>query len=106
MYEKELFFLPESYVIKKYVHDKKIKSKTQVVHHYVDKENIYSIPRTLYELLQNWKKRSKDIFQFDTSPDALMFTTFGISPYVIVYCLNIQIKQHALWIFQDIHQQD
>lgn len=81
MYEKELFFLPESYVIKKYVHDKKIKSKTQVVHHYVDKENIYSIPRTLYELLQNWKKRSKDIFQFDTSPDALMFTTFGISPY-------------------------
>ena len=44
MYEKELQFLPKDYVIQKYVHDKKIKLKTQVVHHYVDKENIYSAP--------------------------------------------------------------
>ncbi len=81
MYEKELQFLPESYVIKKYVHDKKIKSKTQVVHHYVDKENIYSISCALYALLQNWKKRSKDIYHFDTTPNSLMFTTYGIKPY-------------------------
>lgn len=81
MYEKELKFLPRNYVIQKYAQDKKIKSKTQLVHHYVEKENIYCIPCALYVLLQNWKKRSKDIYHFDTSPSSLMFTTYGIKPY-------------------------
>lgn len=104
MYEKELQFLPKDYVIQKYVHDKKIKLKTQVVHHYVDKENIYSIPCALYELLQNWKKRSKEIYHFDINPNSLMFTTYGINPYddrlVLKHLdqttLNLKLPRHTL----------
>ena len=97
-------FLPKDYVIQKYVHDKKIKLKTQVVHHYVDKENIYSIPCALYELLQNWKKKSKEIYHFDINPNSLMFTTYGINPYddrlVLKHLdqttLNLKLPRHTL----------
>ena len=65
---------------------------------------IYSIPCALYELLQNWKKRSKEIYHFDINPNSLMFTTYGINPYddrlVLKHLdqttLNLKLPRHTL----------
>ena len=81
MYEKELQFLPKDYVIQKYVHDKKIKLKTQVVHHYVDKENIYSIPCALYELKvddETYEKAKNHVDDMMENADCYRYNVLGL----------------------------